>query len=652
MIAHRTSLVFLAFMALLGFCYWPGVTGDFLFDDAFNLKNLGAFGVVDDWQTFLLYITSGNADPTGRPVSMLSFLWDANNWPADAEHFKKTNILIHILNAALLYRVLLLVESKLGMDLKTSMCTAALAATIWAAHPFFVSTVLYVVQRHAMLPLTFTLLAWLAWSKVEHEAVIGNRKRAWAWGILGVWGLTLLAGLSKANGFLAPLLILASFSILNNAQPKCAGIKCMSFVLLAIPAAIMGIYLLLQLRHGLDSNFGRDFTLSERLLTQPRVLFIYLSELYLPGTINRGFYFGDTIQASKDLLNPISTLISLVAFVLMVLISWFFRKSSPRIALAIQWFIIAHLVESSTIMLELYFEHRNYLPSVFLFLPVSSWLISGKSLHAIRMLLIICISSLLLFITYNKSVMWGNPAIQAQMWEESNKDSYRNIMNSVTNAKSRDELDRSISNINTLISKNPRAINLYLGLIGAECQTYGSNEQVWRMTYLAAEHDNEFNVGTIDWLSHAIRISQKNTCPNLDAEKVRLLLDAFSRNESIIEKGSTKSILYHLKGYLEALGGNYPVALENYNKAVELNPDPNFVLTQAALLGNIGQEKYALRHIEFYKSITKMPRVNYPGMQMIHGWLLEHYGFYHNELMQLESSLRKNGDLIHTMASD
>src|ERR1700761_8048898 len=80
------------------FAYMPGLSGTFLFDDFINLPTLGDFGPVDNWRTFFLYLTSGNADPTGRPLSLLSFLLDAQDWPADAEPFKQTNVLLHCLN--------------------------------------------------------------------------------------------------------------------------------------------------------------------------------------------------------------------------------------------------------------------------------------------------------------------------------------------------------------------------------------------------------------------------------------------------------------------------------------------------------------------------------------------------------------------------
>src|SRR5678815_3737500 len=93
-------------LLLLAWAYWPGLAGPFLFDDYGNLDVLGAYGHIRTWPDFLYYLPSGNADPTGRPIALLSFLLDAHSWPADPWPFKRTNLVLHLFNAALLAVVL------------------------------------------------------------------------------------------------------------------------------------------------------------------------------------------------------------------------------------------------------------------------------------------------------------------------------------------------------------------------------------------------------------------------------------------------------------------------------------------------------------------------------------------------------------------
>jgi hypothetical protein len=46
-------------------------------------------------------------------------------------------------------------------------------------------------------------------------------------------------------------------------------------------------------------------------------------------------------------------------------------KKYPLISFGILFFLLNHLIESTILPLELFFEHRNYLPSLFLFLPLA-----------------------------------------------------------------------------------------------------------------------------------------------------------------------------------------------------------------------------------------------------------------------------------------
>ena len=156
--AGLAGLLLVAWLA-----YSPGLSGGFLFDDFVNLNAIGATGPVDDWPTFWRYVTSGSADPTGRPLAMLSFLLEARDWPADPHPFLRDNLILHLLNGLLLFALLARLGRVLGESAQRASAAALVGAGLWLLHPLFVSTTLYAVQRQAMLPATFCLLGLLAW---------------------------------------------------------------------------------------------------------------------------------------------------------------------------------------------------------------------------------------------------------------------------------------------------------------------------------------------------------------------------------------------------------------------------------------------------------------------------------------------------------
>jgi hypothetical protein len=84
--------------------YWPGLAGPFILDDEVSISALGVLGGVRDWETFKLFVFGGTSGPTGRPLALLSFLIDGSTWPTDPWPFKRTNLIIHLINGALLGR--------------------------------------------------------------------------------------------------------------------------------------------------------------------------------------------------------------------------------------------------------------------------------------------------------------------------------------------------------------------------------------------------------------------------------------------------------------------------------------------------------------------------------------------------------------------
>ena len=86
--------------------YFPGLSGGFIFDD---YKSLSALEVLEDdvsLERLKYYFSLSHSGPLMRPIPTLSFVLDAQTWPAEAYPFKRTNLIIHCLNSVLLFLLL------------------------------------------------------------------------------------------------------------------------------------------------------------------------------------------------------------------------------------------------------------------------------------------------------------------------------------------------------------------------------------------------------------------------------------------------------------------------------------------------------------------------------------------------------------------
>jgi hypothetical protein len=283
---------------------------------------------------------------------------------------KFVNLLLHLLNGTLVYALFRVFAANGGLakvspDEKNIRWMPLLAAALWLLHPLFVSTVLYVIQRMAMLSALFTLLAMLAYVHGRMSWGRGERTRA-AWLLASVPIATVLAALSKENGVLAvPLCGLLELMLFAPAPGSRRSVASRTFVGITLLLPTLVAFALIGsqsplLAHGYAN---RPFTMAERLLTQPRVLWDYISSLVLPVGPTLGLYHDDYV-VSHGLIDPPSTVIAISAWVAVVCAAWYLRRAIPGIALGVGIFLIGQAMESSALPLLMYFEHRNYLPAI------------------------------------------------------------------------------------------------------------------------------------------------------------------------------------------------------------------------------------------------------------------------------------------------
>ena len=415
--------------------YWPGLSGAFLFDDFGNLPPLGDYGPIEHaWQAWA-WITSGFAGPTGRPIALASFLLDTQRWPAPPEVFKQTNVWIHLLNGLLLGGLLRALALALGLNRSRALWVAVLGAGLWLLHPLWVSTTLYVIQRMAMLAALFVFAGLWAFVQGRLWLRAGKPLRGYVAMSAGLALGTLLAVLSKENGALLPLLAWLIEVFVFDADGRARDRDGRFFlwwrrVFILLPGALLLAYLAYQLPMLFSGqHFGRDFTPAERVLTETRIVWDYLRELWLPG-LHDGGLFNDDIAVSTSLFHPLSTLfatLGLLALMLLAVALRFARSPLARtVGLALAFYFVGQLLESTFIPLELMFEHRNYLPAGLMFFPLALWLV-GRTSTSVRwpVWTAVLLLSLLALLTAKRADVWGKPFSQALAWAHEHPHSAR-----------------------------------------------------------------------------------------------------------------------------------------------------------------------------------------------------------------------------------
>ncbi|MDH3514054.1 MAG: hypothetical protein OEM83_04195 [Gammaproteobacteria bacterium] len=380
--AQRWQLLFsiLGILATVSLAYLPGLHGPFVLDDTENIT-LNPGIALNELDAPSLYhaLVSNDSGPLKRPLAALSFA--INHYLAggfdNTFPFKLTNLLIHGINGILVFFLTLRL---MNLSLPGATLTgtqrhlvSALAAGLWALHPIQLTNVLYVVQRMNSLSALFVFSGLLVFLHGRVRLKAHPRHGLWLMA-LGVLGGTALGILAKENAVLLPLLALViEFTVIRDLTrpgPLRRKLRIFYSVTVAIPLLIGLLLLLFHPDSLLGGYLARPFTPLERMLTEARVLWHYLGLLLWPIGGNLGL-FHDDISVSTGLFTPLSTFPAVAALCLLLAAAVAKARQYPMLAFGILWYLAGHILESSLLGLEIAFEHRNYVPSMGIFLSLS-----------------------------------------------------------------------------------------------------------------------------------------------------------------------------------------------------------------------------------------------------------------------------------------
>lgn len=594
--AWWTVAGFFAALLIAVFVYRPGFSGPFLLDDFAKLTHLGGLGGITDWTSLLYYLERAWSGPAGRPLSLLSFLIDHNNWPAPARDFKYTNTLLHLLNGALLFALLLRLLRAHGLRQVQARGLALFVMAAWLLHPLLVSTTLYVVQRMAMLS-TMAVFAGLL-GYVAARQRLGTRPRR----ALVLMTLSLGAGgglgfLAKGNAALIiPLALVLEATLLPPIDRTALHFRRWRFVILVIPTVLLFAYLGWHGLRGLDGFEHRDFNSVERVMTQSRLLFEYLYFWFIPQGTTPGVLNSD-ITISRGILTPPTTLIALLGIVALVVASVMLRRRQPMVAAAIGFFLAGHLLESTTIPLELYFEHRNYLPSALLWLPVGTACMRIPHTRRAGVAALALIILIVAPLTHFRATTWGNAGLLALTWVRENPESQRAYR---TAAMTLNAGGRPVAANEMLMQGSDRLPdNLPLAMHAAilQCNNMGSVsiEMLERVRDNSRSH--RFMPNQYELFNRFVEVASTGQCKNLDTPFARKFVHTHLETLASATPDSRHHQLRHLLGLIELRSGRRCAAYQQFRKSAAAANLPVSVFTQAALLASVGLRAEALQHI-------------------------------------------------------
>lgn len=407
--------VILAIVALAFLVYGNVLQAPFLFDDSVNITDNPSIRL-----TSLTLKSLGRAafeSPTAhRPVAFLSFALNYYLHGYNVFGYHLVNILIHAATAILLFyllRATLLLDSMKDLHGRHAATISFLAATLWLVHPLQTQTVTYVVQRMTGMSAMFYVMSMLFY--VRARLADGRKKKTFL--LMACLTSGLLALGSKEIAVTLPFFILLyEWYFLQDLDG--AWLKRRSPAIGVISAVLVLVCLLYLGGHPVERILGgygwRDFTLPQRVMTEFRVVLYYMSLLFFPHP-SRLSLFHD-FPLSTSLLEPSTTLYSLAGIVTIFTLAWRVARRERLLSFAIFWFLGNLVLESSVISLEIIFEHRNYLPSMFVVAAFVSLLFRFASWRRLHLAILPLLVLLCTLWSLERNSIWRD---ELAFWQDS-----------------------------------------------------------------------------------------------------------------------------------------------------------------------------------------------------------------------------------------
>jgi tetratricopeptide (TPR) repeat protein len=484
-ILAKPAIAVLAIAVLCVGFYSNTWSSPFHFDDAANIED-NRYVRVTELGLRPLHEAGFKSPSSSRPVANVSFALNYYLAGYDVTGYHAVNLLVHFANGVLVYFLALVTLRLSGIRHRERI--ALFAALVFTAHPVQTQAVTYIVQRMSSLAAMFTLLALLLFVRGRLGPADGRRWALWA-GSFASW---LLALGSKQNAITLPVVILL-YEWFFFRDLSSDWLRRNSKIFLGLAALLVGVALL-YLR-GDPGNLlvgyaDRDFTPTERVLTQLRVVVFYISLLVFPAPSRLNLIHA--FPTSHSLFDPITTLLCLLLLIGLLALAIALARNHRLVSFCMLWFFVHLAVESSVVSLEMAFEHRLYLPLVG-FALFASWLLFSRSSKKQSLAggIAVCVVAALGAATYVRNETWRDGVT---LWSDvlaKNPRSHRGHYNLGVQLEARGRIDEAARHYTEAIRIAPRFAEAHNNL-GTALAGKGRGEEAIRHYNAALEIDPEF----------------------------------------------------------------------------------------------------------------------------------------------------------------
>lgn len=588
---------FWATLLISGLIYSLGLEAGLQFDDEANLQGLAN---IHDFDSAVSFIFNGVAGPLGRPLALLSFAPQYYAWPHSPQLMTGWNICLHLLNGSLVTWLALRLSAITSLNSsRQPVSIAVLTGALWLLSPLLVSSSLLIIQRMTTLSALFVFAGLLCYLCIRLRAVNKPEHHIISLGLVVVV-FTCLAAFTKENGILFPLYVLVvEITLLAVSRYRSAHRiwKAWQAVFLYLPLLIIIFYLITRVPYSENVVLQRDFTVPSRLAAQGYIIWTYLFRAFFPTPSALGPFHDVVWQLEPDRIP-----LGLVLFAGVLIIAGAavcYRKRYPLLAFAVLWYLLGHILESTTIPLELYFEHRNYVPLVGPFFAFVASLVSVQQSKKMLRFFIIAYLALMAGVTSMETSLWGQPLLAAEMWALDNPKSVRASLQLAKQLEKENDLSSALHALDRFNTDNPISIGLQIQAVKVACVIDPEGDHAERLSRLVV---NAPHTRYESWASeqpeHLHAWLLKHACKGIDFNTVDLIANLMINHERYSTNRIVLHNLYALKAIIAWQNDNIAQSFDYFDTALSRHINQTTLQTSLMLAYQFKQQQFIDKWLE------------------------------------------------------
>jgi tetratricopeptide (TPR) repeat protein len=327
-------------MASIGASYWPAIMGPFVWDDPIIIGN----NPLVTSKEGILGIWFGSRNIEYLPLTYSLFWLEWMCWGGWVPGWHAVNILLHLLNAILIWRILVCLGIK----------WPKVGSLIFALHPVNVATVAWISEGKNTLSMAFFCYAMLLFLKKQEQKISGS----W-W--TSPFPFFVMALLSKTSAVVFPPLMILTSWWRRGRIVKSDLIRMIPYMMASFALGVVGVCAQNHVIGGREIFMGE---LTWRLAIAGQHWWFYLGKILFP--VHLSMLYPRVDNVPLDLL----AFIPLVAAIAGLTAAWLFRKTMGRsVFFALSFYSIAifpvlGFFKMYYFSLSRVADHWLYLPSV------------------------------------------------------------------------------------------------------------------------------------------------------------------------------------------------------------------------------------------------------------------------------------------------